>query len=306
MATRTRKRSGNKPQEEEIKQVDAEVVSEDDENKAITPVAEGTPQIEPLTAEEKERLAELEDSFRTSLNTAAFALKEISDRKLYRETHKTFEEYCEEQLSISRRFASYQINFARIVEEFEKEQDVPFLPTSESQVRALAKLEPEERKALWLKSCKKAGNKVPSRETVQLVVKQVKQQEKEYEPIETGACVVIVRASKESLKGYAGYWGFVESVSKKNTYTVALPEKTLRGVPREDLQEVLLEPEKLDSRKELFEQLKAIYSSNENREPVVEELLEYFGKKREETFTSLEKEILGLLREAMKTSPAKE
>ncbi len=305
MATRTKKQSSKKPQSEEIKQVAAEVVTEGD-SEAITPVVEEASQVEPLTAEEKERLAELENTFCTSLNTAAFALKEISDRKLYRETHRLFEDYCEEQLQISRRFASYQINFARIIEEFEKEQDVPFLPTSESQVRALAKLEPEERKALWLKSCKKAGNKVPSRETVQLVIKQIRQQEEGYEPIETGACVVIVRASKESLKGYAGYWGFVESVSKKNTYTITLPEKTLRGVPREDLQEVSLEPDKLALRKELFEQLQAIYGSNENREPVVEELLAYFGKKREEAFTSLEKEILGIVREAVKASPAKD
>ena len=306
MATQTKKRSSNKPQEEEIKQLDAEIVSEGDASQAITPVAEETPQIEPLTSEEKERLAELEDSFRTSLNTAAFALKEISDRKLYRETHRLFQDYCEEQLQISRRFASYQINFARIVEEFEKEQDVPFLPTSESQVRALAKLTSEERKALWLESCKKAGNKVPSRETVQSVVQQIRQQEKEYESIETGACVVIVRASKETLKGYPGYWGFVESVSKKNTYTVALPEKTLRGLPREDLEKVSLEPDKLELRRELFEQLKVIYGSNEDCEPVVEELLEYFGKKQEETFSSLEREILGLVWEAMKAPPAKE
>lgn len=299
MATQTRKRNSNTPQEKKIKVVDAELVNDGDDNTAIEPVAEQASQIEPLTAEEKDRLAELEDSFRISLNTAAFALKEISDYKLYRENYKTFEDYCEEQLSISRRFASYQINFARIVEEFKEEQDVPFLPTSESQVRALAKLEPEERKALWLRSCKKAGNKVPSRETVQSVVQQVRQQEKEYEPIEPGAYVVIVPASKESLKGYGGYWGFVESVSKKNTYTVALPEKTLRGVPREDLKEVSLEPEKLASRKELFEQLKAIYSSNESREPMVEELLGYFAKKREETFTSLEKDILKLIQTSL-------
>jgi hypothetical protein len=93
---------------------------------------------------------------------------------------------------------------------------------------------------------------------------------------------------------------------KKNTYTVALPDKTLRDVSREDLHEVSLEPDKLTSRKELFEQLKVIYGSNESREPVVEELLGYFGRKREETFTCLEKEILGLVRDAMKASPAEE
>ena len=298
MATRTRKRPPKTPQADEVKEVKAEIVSETDEQNAIEPVE----QEKPLTAEEKELLAELENKIHTSLNTAAFALKEISDKKLYRETHKRFEDYCEEQLQISRRFASYQINFARIIEEFKKEQDVPFLPTSESQVRALAKLEPEERKTIWLKSCQEAGDKVPSRETVQSIVKEAKQKEKtKYEPIEEGACVLVVRASKDSLKDRVNYWGFVENRTKSDTYTVVFPDKSIRAIPREALREVELESNKLALKKELFEQLKPIYDSKESKESVVVELLQYFGKKQEATFTTLEQEILNLVQNALKS-----
>lgn len=298
MATKTQKNTRRTSLADESEALKTEVATEDNNN-AITKGNQSQLSLsKPLTTQEKELLAELEQTVYTLLNKAAFALKEISDLKLYRESHERFEDYCEEQLNISRRFASYQINFARITEELKKEQDVPFLPTSESQVRALAKLKPELRKTIWLESCNQAGGKVPSRETVQSVVKQASQIE-QYEPIEKDACVFIVRASIESSKNLVGYWGFVDTISKNNTYTVVLPQKKLTGVPREALRSLKLESKKLHSSKELFEQLKAIYDSNSSHESVVKELLQYFGKKKEPIETTLEKDLIHLLHNAV-------
>ena len=47
------------------------------------------------------------------------------------------------------------------------------------------------------------------------------------------------------------------------------------------------------------EQIQAIYGSNESPDPVIEELLQDFGKKKKVTFTTLEKEILGLVKTSL-------
>lgn len=254
----------------------------------------------PLNDAEKKRLQDLEDEIHTSANKMAFALKEISDDKLYRETHSLFEDYCSEQLGISRRFASYQIKFAEMCLLFQ-EQSVPLLPTSEWQIRPLNGLSSEQQVKFWLKSCKKAGGKIPSGELVQSVKKEEQQKEKGgYEPIEEGLCVRVVRASKDTIKDRIGYWGLVENKTSRGTYAVTFPDKTIKAIPREALREVELETNKLELKKDLLEQLKAIYDSNESKEPVVKELLRYFGKKQSEDFTSLEQEILQLVQNDLK------
>ena len=115
----------------------------------------------------------------------------------------------------------------------------------------------------------------------------------------------MVRASKDSIKDCVGYWGFVENRTKSDTYAVVFPDKTIKAIPREALREIELESNKLELKKKLFEQLKVIYDSNESKESVVEELLQYFGKKQSDSFTTLEQEIIQLVQNALKSPSAK-
>jgi hypothetical protein len=75
-------------------------------------------QIVPLDEAEKARLLELEAIVNRGLQTfyeVGQALIEIRDRKLYRQTHKTFEAYCKEKWKISKPAAYRLLKAAEVM-----------------------------------------------------------------------------------------------------------------------------------------------------------------------------------------------
>src|ERR1035438_803820 len=104
-----------------------------------------------LTQSDTDRLKELESVIERGRKTfieVGYALAEIRDRRLYRQTHATFEAYCSEQWGWTRQ-RSYQLMNAATV--------VKLLPAgmstrvdNEATARELAKLEPKEREKVLL------------------------------------------------------------------------------------------------------------------------------------------------------------
>ena len=78
-------------------------------NQAITETDE-------LTYEEERDRLHLERKVERAFYEAGLALKEIRDRRLYRNTHKTFEEYCLERFGFTRMAASYKIAAAKVID----------------------------------------------------------------------------------------------------------------------------------------------------------------------------------------------
>ena len=67
---------------------------------------------------------------------------------LYRTTHSTFEDYCQERFGISRQYANKRIVFASMLDVLETRVSIP--PATEGQARPLAKLEtPEQQAQAW-------------------------------------------------------------------------------------------------------------------------------------------------------------
>jgi len=99
-----------------------------------------------LTREERESLARLRgvvlSYHRAGLETGR-ALREIRDRKLWREDAETWDDYCARFLSMSRQRANQLIKFADVVDEM-SETGVS-VPVNERQARPLGKLSDEER-----------------------------------------------------------------------------------------------------------------------------------------------------------------
>jgi hypothetical protein len=126
------------------------------------------------------------------------ALLEIRDRRLYRETHATFEAYCRERWGWSRRHANRQIEAARVVDAV---GPVGPKPESERQARAmLDRLEPEERKAV------REGTTSPR--TVQKMTEPIRRPKRET-PDEHTQVIELVRHHLTQLrKEYAlvSYW----------------------------------------------------------------------------------------------------
>ena len=98
-----------------------------------------------LTEDEERDRHRLELRVEQAFYQAGAALRELKERKLYRSTHSTFEEYCQDRFGYHRRH-SYQLIDAAVVFEnlcangAQKNLDISgarILPTSDRQVRLL-------------------------------------------------------------------------------------------------------------------------------------------------------------------------
>ena len=103
-----------------------------------------------LDASERSRLAELEPIIQrglTSFVEVGTALLEISDKRLYRQTHSSFEDYCQDRWSMTARRAYQLCEAAELVKTLPGNANNCSHPviTNEGQARALAAVPPEDR-----------------------------------------------------------------------------------------------------------------------------------------------------------------
>jgi len=101
----------------------------------------------PLSTDETTLLATCEATIRSGLQTfveVGHALLEIRDSRLYRQTHVTFEAYCEQEWQLSRRHAYELIDAAGVAEAMCAIGAQSSQPTSERQARELVGLPPEQ------------------------------------------------------------------------------------------------------------------------------------------------------------------
>jgi hypothetical protein len=82
------------------------------------------------------------------------ALLKIRDERLYRATHRAFEEYCRERWQMSRFYAHRIMEAARVAENL---LPIGNKPRHESQIRSLAGFEPEEQRAIWKQAVTEAN-----------------------------------------------------------------------------------------------------------------------------------------------------
>ncbi|AUB44528.1 Site-specific DNA-cytosine methylase (plasmid) [Nostoc flagelliforme CCNUN1] len=144
-----------------------------------------------LTQEEQSDRLHLERRVERAFFEAGKALMELRDRRLYRSTHKTFEEYCRSRFGYTRMAATYKIAAATVMENLStiglqnaeittdglqppqmstiglqnvemSTSGLQILPTNERQVRPLVALEPEVQRTAWQQAVQVAGGKVPT------------------------------------------------------------------------------------------------------------------------------------------------
>ena len=99
-------------------------------------------------------------------------LETIRDRRLYRETDKTFEAYCQRRWNFGRARATQLIgssNVARLLTTVNTTA-----PTCERQVRPLIELSPVDQEKVWLEAVKSTPNGPPTGEHVREVAKRFK------------------------------------------------------------------------------------------------------------------------------------
>lgn len=135
--------------------------------------------VEELSDDELSDRHRLELRVERAFYEAGTALRELRDRKLYRDTHGTFEDYCKERFGYHRR-RSYQLIDAADVLENLCTNGTQILPNSERQVRPLTKMEPAQQVLAWQQAVELAGGKAPSGRIVKSIVEQLKERPLRY------------------------------------------------------------------------------------------------------------------------------
>ncbi len=181
---------------------------------------------EELSYDEQREREQLERLVERAFYDAGRALKQLRDRRLYRNTHETFEDYCRERFAFTRHHVDYLVAGSQVVDNLMRtdcsQTDIPetrtngsqILPTSERQVRALARLEPSQQRECWCQAVEAAGKKVPSGRQVKDVVDRIRERTKVPNPYREGEICILIPKDNPELLGKSGCWGAVTHVGE--------------------------------------------------------------------------------------------
>ncbi|MHC5855091.1 hypothetical protein, partial [Nostoc sp.] len=190
------------------------------DNPASATITVTAVEIRELTEEEQSLRLHLERRVERAFLEAGQALMELRDRRLYRSTHQTFEEYCRDRFNYSRDAAYLKISATVVYENLQKflptiGRQIP-MPTNERQLRFLAKaeLEPAVQANVWQQAVEQAGNKIPSGRIVKDVVDRIRESPKVPNPYHVGEICVLLPKDNPDLRGKGGYWGVVTHVGE--------------------------------------------------------------------------------------------
>jgi hypothetical protein len=174
---------------------------------AVLPIA-------PLTTEEESDRHNLERKVERAFYEAGMALMELRDRRLYRSTHATFEEYCRDRFDYTRRRPYQLIEAALIYDNLIDKcaKILHILPTKEGQVQPLSQLDREEQSLAWSTAVEEAGGKVPTGRIVKEVVQRIKDKTSAPIPFQVGEVCQIMAKDNPELRGKSGCWCLVSEV----------------------------------------------------------------------------------------------
>ncbi|MBE9039349.1 hypothetical protein IQ235_00880 [Oscillatoriales cyanobacterium LEGE 11467] len=269
-----------------------------------------------LSYDEKRDRLHLERKVERAFYEAGRALRELRDRRLYRSTHKTFENYCRDRFGYSRRKMDYLIAGVEVVDNLEmrtncsqnlalgemrtncsqnpaisemRTNGTQILPTRESQVRSLVQLEPEQQREVWQQAVTEAGGKVPSGRIVKDIVERMQQVESP--PKQP------TRAHHLTLQP----WGLVE-VSCPNNAKIHARLGRIAAVREKTVEVWLRDVDTMTMNKHTLKhhQVEAVPME---RAPGLRELCDRFARLREQGLDPFELEVLALLERSVVLTP---
>ena len=181
------------------------------------------PVFEPLNAQETELRFSLEQDVKTAFYRSGLALIELNQLRLYRNTHLSFEEFCQDVFSYSSDYAYLKMAAAKVyqnlIDNLLTNGRHSILPSRQRQLRPIvkAKLDADAQVNVWQMAIALAEGKIPSSSIVtQAVNLYLNQDNTELNPFTEGEiCRIIVR-NNNKLKGKGGSWCVVEEVNDSN------------------------------------------------------------------------------------------
>jgi hypothetical protein len=248
----------------------------DEDNPATATITVSAVEVSELTSEEQSDRLLLERKVERAFFEAGKALAELRDRRLYRSTHRTFEEYCRDRFGHSRR-QSYLLMDAAVVFDNLAEKCDPMdhiLPTNERQVRPLTKLEPQQQQEVWQKAIEEAGGKVPSARIVTDVVQRIMERTQVPNTYQIGEVCQILTKDNPDLRGKGGCWAIVTAVNNLSCTVRTWDGELTVGVQHLKSFEYL--PDECQQVQAICDRISRVYSSE--LEESVQRFLESLGK----------------------------
>jgi hypothetical protein len=255
-----------------------------------------------LSYEEEHDRLHLEQKVERAFYQAGKALEELHNRKLYRSTHRTFEEYCKDRFGFERRHPYRLIEAAGVVDNLikmcpngtqnELEAETFILPTNERQVRSLVPLVAEEQFSCWQKAVDIAGGKAPSGRIVKDIVERIRERISIPIPYNVGeVCVIIVKDNPE-LKGKSDHWCIIGRIASFSL-EVKMWDKEYMVKPEnlkslDFLEDDCLAMSKLCSRLRRLNEIKDL-------DEVALCLLNSLGKRTKPYLTSVQEKVLAVI-----------
>lgn len=167
-----------------------------------------------LSYDEEQERERLEKLVERAFYEAGKGLRALRNKKLYRSTHTSFENYCRERFGFERRQPYRLIEAADVVDNLISmcPTRTHLLPTNEYQVRPLTKLKASEQKECWRLAVEEAGGKLPSNKSVKGIVDRIRERTKIPVPYKSGEVCTIITKENPELKGKGGHWCIVDNV----------------------------------------------------------------------------------------------
>ncbi|GJD22821.1 hypothetical protein RIVM261_077770 [Rivularia sp. IAM M-261] len=259
-----------------------------------------------LSYDEQRERDRLEKLVERAFYEAGRALFQLRGQKLYRSTHKSFDEYCRERFAFTRRHVDYLIAGSQIVDNLIEvdcyRNSTPemrtnrshILPTNEYQVRPLAKLEPSEQRECWCQAVEAAGNKVPSNQVVKSIVDKIRERTKIPIPYSEGEVCIIIPKDNPELKGKSGHWCIISNVNEYSCSIMTWDGEYM--VKPENLKSLELLEDDTAAMQELCKRLRHL-NSIDKIDDIERSILQAMGK-RTKPLTPVQEEVLALIEKA--------
>ncbi|MBG1268984.1 hypothetical protein [Nostoc sp. WHI] len=280
-----------------------------EENPTLATINVTAVEVPELTEEEQRDRLHLERRVERAVFEAGKALMELRDRRLYRSTHSTFEEYCKDRFGFQRRHPYRLIEASAVFDNLMKmcpngtqtESEsgdgemcpigTQILPTSERQVRPITKLEPEQQWEVWQRAVQEADGKVPSAKVVGDVVQRIMERTKVPNTYQISEVCQILAKENPELRGKGGCWGIVNHVGEFSCTVRTWDGEYAVGL--QHLKSFNYLPPECQQMKSLSDRLARIYS--DSLEETVKSLLQSLGKVNRPYLTAVEDKLLNLL-----------
>ena len=248
---------------------------------------------EELTPDEERDRTHLERKVERAFYEAGKALQQLRDRKLYRSTHGTFEEYCRDRFGYNRRQPYLLIESALVVDNLSEKCDQfdHIFPTKEGQVRSLTQLEPDQQHQVWQQAVEASGGKIPSGRVVKDIVQQIMEKTKVPNPYRVGEVCQIIPKDNPDLRGKGGCWGIVQNVSDFSCTVMAWDgEYTVRIDHLKLLEYTDADAEQMKKISDRLTRLR----NHKNLEPAALGILSSLGELKRPYLTPFEEKLLQL------------